>query len=377
MQRTTFRGAMAVLMLALLGLSEATAGDYEFTNYSDIEAAYNAQSQELSTLRNRLATIESRSLAETGSAPCDDAACGCDDCCCAPCGAFIGGGGVYFLKPHWDSNPAFQILDPAVSPDPIQFVDFNYDFAAAPVGWVGYVGPGGFGARVRYFEYDQTARRDFQLTQGSPLVVTAANPLGASGMAGGNTDADLVFTARTELDVWDFEGLVALQNGPWSLWIGGGVRYLYLGQQYQADFVFPNSNLHNVLSSERFFNGVGPTLSLEGRVACGESGFGLYGLARGSVLFGEGRQFAQFTSNNNVLDMRVSSTWDVLSVGEIEVGGLYEHAFSTCSWVTKVGFVGQVWQGAGNNSNSSHVGTTMSSSDFGLFGFVVSTGVNY
>ena len=62
----------------------------------------------------------------------------CEQCC--PRGGWVGGAGVYVIKPHWTTNPAFAttVASGGVSVD--SQTDFPYSYYATPLVWFGYVG---------------------------------------------------------------------------------------------------------------------------------------------------------------------------------------------------------------------------------------------
>ena len=77
----------------------------------------------------------------------------CPDCAAADSGGWIGGAGVYFVKPYWETNPAFisgSSLDLMGNPTSQTDASFDWDLEVSLVVFVGYVGEGGTGVRAQY-----------------------------------------------------------------------------------------------------------------------------------------------------------------------------------------------------------------------------------
>jgi hypothetical protein len=324
-------------------------------------------------------------------------------------GHLVGGVGLYFLKPHFENNPAFttttvkSVVTSAVELDMFHTIfntstttsvlqqDFGYDLSVSPLIYLGYVGDGGLGFRTRWFRFDQGA--DASTANGLQPVESSVAPGGLNGLrpasfavsSVGQVDR-LAFTSHLLLDVWDFEATQDFQLGAWSFLGAGGVRYLHITQRFAA-YKSPlqppaqfTTDAPETLLSGHSFNGVGPTLALEAERTLGGRGLSLYGTARGAVLFGTGKQTAagqtttvtdvRFGTNINaqttVNDTRRS---DVLPVLECEVGVQYGREVGQFYPFIRTGLVGQAYFGAGS--------ATSEDGNLGLFGLSVTAGLHF
>jgi hypothetical protein len=298
-----------------------------------------------------------------------DSGCGnwCD-ACCDPCGnsrafgagqGLVGGGGVMFLKPHWDNNPAY-----AQGGNPVENVDFDHDLQAAPFAWLGYVGCSGFGVRARWFQFDHSSNVNVD----NAINVLAGGPGQPLDFP---TIQDLRFQSDLNLDVWDVEATQTVDVGC-TTWIGSaGVRYLHVSQHYN---VF--NDVSDGFLSAHNFNGWGPTISLEGRRNIGCTGLSLYGNARGSILFGDSL-YTSFNDIDESADARISS-WAPVSIAELEVGAHYSQIVGCSLVYGRVAMVGQHWQGVGNASLSDPTFSGgVDRGNMGLYGVKLELGMNY
>jgi len=320
-----------------------------------------------------------------------------------PDGHFVAGAGVYLIKPFFDSNPAFHTSTTAASGSGLhltsatatQYQDFDYDLGAAPLIWVGYVGGDGLGVRGRWWTFDQGSRFNAVNDDSSgATVITSAAPQGLSihspGTALGLALAPdtLAFNSNLRLNVWDLEATQDLHLGCWGLTLSGGARYVHMSQDYNAFRANPGGTAPTVFISEdaesvqsgHNFNGAGPTVSLEARRALGDTGLVLYGLTRGSLLFGSGKQQTALTrevtgtSRGTPFDLLVTSDSvasrdDFVPIIELEVGAEYGMDFGRCHPFIRTGLVGQTWFGAGNATNVT--------GNFGFLGLSATAGANF
>jgi hypothetical protein len=362
---------LAALAAAMLGVGPVVAEDFEFASYSDIETAFAAHSQDLAQLRDRLTSLEEEGAAAPESAAqCDYGCChGCDSCCNAcddscfcrsGCG-WVGGVGLYWVKPNWSSNDAFTR---PVPPNQTRNFAFGYDYEIAPLAWIGYVGDTGFGVRARWWEFDHSA----SVTRG-PVPVNLNGFFERNGFVS--------YANNLDLDVWDLEATQSVNLGCVTMVGSAGVRYAHIAQRLhrfvyaRGAFVFGSGPVeldgHN-------FDGYGPTLSLELRRAVGCSGLSLYGNARGSVLFGDElfdqSNFPVSQGDPTGATQFLASQWTTVSIAELELGAEYRTMFNRSTMAfARAGLVGQVWQGVGNTLDNE--GT------LGFYGLRTEIGINY
>jgi len=344
---------------------------------------------------------------------CADGSCGscaegcCDECCPEKC-CFYAGAGFYMFKPI-GNNIAWRSHHEFLQPDG-RFVsssfdtNFNNSLSFGPRFWIGVVNPCGLGVRARYWSLSQTVgttiRNDYPSNTAigaghdSETLLSAAPFFGEPGFhngSGGDDEGEavdtisagfghaLVLSNKIRLNVADFEVTQAVDAGKWLLLTGGGVRWGRIIQDYQAlDLQYINNvpfPIRKVAKSTNSFDGFGPTVSLEIRRPLGDSGFALYGSARGAVLFGDRRlhaEYAEFDRNTNfnrlfqAFDRRYN---DVLPIGELELGGLYSQNMGSMTPFLQVGFVTQTWFGAGT--------ATTYRDNLGFIGLTAAAGVTF
>jgi hypothetical protein len=339
--------------------------------------------------------------------------------CGEPTGRWYAGGGIYWMQPNFQTNPAFRTSTVGVAVAPVTAAtvnrqrDFSYDAEIAPLFWLGYEGANGLGVRGRWFNFEGDSNVAVSNTGADPaLIVGTPSPLGvtpiisstAAVVLGGVTTGGLgTLSAVSDLnlDVWDLEATKRFTPGQWNLLVAAGLRYAHMSQNYRAGGTLTVPVTGEILTEDlrasHNFNGLGPTLALESKRALGDSGLSFYGNARGSVLFGNGRQRANRSNIvtlggvtlANVLEDNETSQDDVLSVGELEVGAEYGANAGRFRWFVQAGFVGQVWLGAGNASNTAAFGggvvgapaasvvSGTESSNMGFVGGVFRLGINF
>lgn len=275
-------------------------------------------------------------------------------------------GGVYVLRPTFTTNPAFVFNRPVAGGVLTDQVDFSPGMNVAPLIWVGIENSYGFGVRSRWFSY--SADDTLGAQPGAP--VAPARPFAP-------TIGAITASSTLDIDSVDLEATQSWQHGPWGLLFGGGARYVHLNQEYLAD-LNALTGTRTLVSSGRSFSGAGPTLSLEGRRRLGHSGFGLYALSHGSILFGTTRENYLTSTNVGAAQAFTRSELDVLPIGEIEAGAEYAHCIGHCRLFVQGGFVGQIWWNAGNASNFDPLNnSSAASTNFGLLGFTLRGGLTW
>jgi hypothetical protein len=296
--------------------------------------------------------------------------------------------GFMVLTPRWNSNPALAIVSglngAAIPSAEVRDFDFNAQFV--PTVSLGGVLANGVGARVNWWGFvvgDHVA-----VATGAPDTAVIPPNAGAFVLANmfGSATA-LTTAARLHMDVWDFELTDDVRLSRWAGLVALGVRYAHLSQEYSAATtdVTPAGPL--ALLASHNFNGAGPTLALELHRDLGLGGLYFYGYGRGSVLFGSATERSDIQSPSGALGFTDLSTTaqrqPVLPVGEIDFGLGWNRALRGSVLYAQVGFVGQVWWGAGSpTSEASALSTLLGDSgtrndNLGLIGLSFRTGVNF
>ncbi len=300
-------------------------------------------------------------------------------------GGIFAGVGFYLMQPRFQGNPAFQLSTVAPgAPITGSQRDFTYTTSMSPQAIIGYETESGLGIRGKGWRFDQKAQEG--ATIGLNGFATPANPLGLGGALPAAAGDQVAASSSLRLDVYEIE--VTQRWDPsrtWAFVFGGGVRYAFIGQDYAFSATTPGVGTTGSVTSHRTFSGVGPILSLDVHRGVGGGGFGLYGSGRGSVLFGATHQQANLSSINPFTGLfgltatNNTSRSSVVSNLEFEIGAEYRRPVGRMELFLQAGFVGHVWFGAGNASNtdSTFTGNTNNNSNLGFLGLAVRAGVKY
>ncbi len=277
-------------------------------------------------------------------------------------------GGILFLQPVFESNPAFTVA--GGGGNLTRQVDFSQRFDASPNIWLGYTSERGWGVRGRWFEFDSNASESYVSAPGETIRGISFLPLGQTPIAG-----TAFASSHLRVNVFDLQGTRTWETAFWTHLVGFGVRYSNINQDYQAAIVNPATQTG--LASSHDFNGAGPCVSFETKRRLGESGFALYGQVYGAILFGDTDENYNAASAGVVQGYTHNCT-EVLPVGEMELGVEYQRNLGRAKAFVQAGFTGQVWWGAGNASNLDALGTNSAShSNFGFYGAALRAGVRY
>lgn len=192
---------------------------------------------------------------------------------------------VTFLRPHLAGSPSFFASAGAAS----RFIDSDYQTNARYQ--LGYKSDTGVGVRGRYWSYDH----DFSYI-----------PPWAPG------------EYRIQLSATDLEMTLDQRLRHFDLEVSAGLRYGKLTYSNGTPTLFGLIGVGQVT-----FEGIGPTASIGGRRALGNTGLSLFGNVRGSVLVGDLR-------NGAVLwNMPAGSIEDeVMTVAENQLGVGYTRTLS-------------------------------------------------
>ncbi len=295
--------------------------------------------------------------------------------------------------------------------------DFDPGLEVAPRVWLEWRGDEGVGVRARFWRFEQHLDEFvFNPAPGAngeagEVEVFSADPLGLhidspgpllSGQlnVGGNvanfngSGADFLLI-QSSLELWaiDLEATEEGQLGRWRFLASAGLRYAHLAQSYDA-YRFNRDNVPGVanveadaavLLSGHHFKGIGPTVALEAKRPLGNSAFALYGLARGSLLFGQSKQEAHFAAvvagtatggglpagpfkETTFIDASATHD-DVLPVAELEAGIEWSRPIRDSRLFIQAGVMAQNWFGAG--------GASSEDGNLGFLGLTLSVGLQF
>jgi hypothetical protein len=234
----------------------------------------------------------------------DDCGKGCCDVCCDQ-SSFIFGAEVTFFKFH-EANGV----------NDADFNDASFDRDANLRLTAGYVGCDGLGARVRYWEYDESA------------LSVANNP---------------IFVDTYTLD---FEVFQQIELGSCTcVEVFGGLRY------NEFDFFRDDGA---IADDQHAFDGLGGIIGLEvHRDLC--NGLGLYARLREVIMADDANFFGAGGEENDT----------IRPVTEIALGVSY----TSCNWSLRAGYEWQVWGNYVESAGATNL--DFEATDIGFAGFVV------
>lgn len=312
-------------------------------------------------------------------------------------------GGVDFqvVQPFFQNNPEFYFLeatrvaytDAFFTVSDIQHQrDVPHHMDLAPEFFLAYVSDNGYGAKVRYWFYDEDTRELIRTPATSVTDLTFSFPASSAAPIGLDIDTrdnnlpnSMIATSKLRTEVWD--GLLTKNYGlnDSTLQLGIGARYAYMSQYYNAfetqalgetldirfDPPIPQfiTAHEKTLHSGHNFRGWGPVIQVEDKVPLWLSGFAVIGTGRASVVYGTSQQTAYKTllvrGTQNVNDtlsetafvQRTNHHQTVLGIFEAEAGLEYSYPLSTGRLAGQLSVTAQEWFGGGSASRSATTGT--------------------
>ncbi len=289
-------------------------------------------------------------------------------------GELLAGFEFTFLKAHNTNNVAFtETRSDGVSFSSENETAFDYDLEFAPRLWMHYVGPTGFGARVRYSSFDGDVNgvtgspdADGFSTLNSPIVIDGLT-IPMSAIPGDVLNV----STQLEFQTIDFETTKRACFDNWALMATGGLRYATINQQYNSTLRNGSGQLVSNANFAHRFDGFGPTLSVEARRSFGLN-LRLFTAARTSLLYGNGKSSTTAFDNLNLSTpftaTRETDRDDLLPISELQVGFEWAREWYLGGHMFCRGTLeGQLWQGAGSASSEE--------GDLGFLGFSFSMGV--
>ena len=307
---------------------------------------------------------------------------------------FFVGGELLYVQPRWSTNPAYAVRTDITSTpfiDTVSQKNFDHDFNASPVITAGIVSPSGLGVRGRYWSLDSDAGARAATTMGGEQTVVTAYPLGI-GIQALPTQDSQILTFRNSLRVQTADAELTWTHliGPATFLFSGGARYANVRQGYDIDDLFLTTFMTvEPLRSAHRFEGAGPTLSTDVTYPLSWGGFSLYADGRGSIIFGDDREWATFVPAPSLFYHRELSQAVAMSNAELEAGVGWSHSFNRFGVDLRAGVVGQMWFNAGNGANNENIlfgpmafpsdrdQSLDSGANLGLIGFEFAAGVHF
>lgn len=304
-------------------------------------------------------------------------------------------GGLYasyenvVIHPYFSHNGAYEIFDAIPNiPEDSETVEFDWDFEYTPRIEFGYIRPcSGLGWRARYWHFDHgtsaqatdpgTGRIEVGLHDDPDIEISTSN------------DEFVQATHNLKLSVLDLEAMRRRNHSIGELTVSGGLRYVRMDQDYRAAFTNINTGiLDDLATSSHYFEGLGPTLALEGVRRLGRPNWSLFSKFRGSLLFGDsGLEQSSIDPQNVSSPIRdyvtASNSLDVLFIGEAQLGMGYTRCLGNGMQIFG-SFAGEVqyWPSGGsgayqNGEDSDGIGHDPRDSDMGFFGLTFAIGTSW
>lgn len=237
-----------------------------------------------------------------------------------------------FLKPYFSNNAG------TITGGDQSATHIDWGFTYSPRVWVGLIEPNGTGSMVRYWQFDH-----------------------GDVSSGGHQNLDMyVIDAEKQ---WHF----STSRGAVS--VGAGMRYASLDERLVSNFA------GTVATSDRDFNGFGPTAVISGRRRVNATNWAIFASTRLSALYGHSTKavlggplaFNNYESGNDLIavtDIQFGVDWSAL-------------VFYQTHMFFRIAGEGQFWYGGGvPDPRSVSTGVT-SNGNLGFFGFTVGTGLTF
>jgi hypothetical protein len=254
-----------------------------------------------------------------------------------------------FLKPYFDHNAGTIDLNLGLGGTNQSASNMNWGFTYSPRVWIGLIEPNGTGSQVRFWSFDH-----------------------GDVSGGGHQNLDMYVIDAEK--VWHFHTC----RGAVS--VGAGIRYASIDERLVTSVNTGPLPGNGVITSDRDFNGFGPTLSISGRRRVNNTNWALFASARLSALYGKS---SSAVIQNIPAVTGVTANYlnenDFIGVTDLQFGV----DWSAPIWYqTKVFFriagEGQLWYNGGipdPRPNGIGVPGGVNNGNMGLFGFTVGTGL--
>lgn len=294
----------------------------------------------------------------------------CNDACQPRCSWSVTAG-AYYIKPVFESNPAYTTSALVNGVTASNRQDFSTGYEVAPLASVGFTRPNGWGGRLRWWMFDGGGSVNATTVAGQTVT---PGVLGAPVLTPG-ADGIIDGSSNLKVSVWDVEVTHTHTNPGWNMITSVGARYASISQDYSLSVLDAAGAVVGTSSAGSNFRGLGPTFAFEGQKQIGCTCFWLYGSARGSILFGSASQ-SGYSIDGATVTAASSRQMDVVSIGELEFGTQFGKDFGRCRVFTQIGAVGQVWLGGGNAGQGLSPASD-GGQNFGFLGGVIRVGVNF
>jgi hypothetical protein len=314
---------------------------------------------ELVSLRTQLDDSLSVSVSSWESSNC----CFSSDCEELKTG-LSGGFEVVWLKPHFSDDTAFVVSNFTN----FRSLPFDNEYELTPRVWLAHSWDNGFGARLRYWNYDKNALdQKVVIPPGfdAEARIAVNDSQGFNAFIDGDTGELMLAKHGLELHTVDLEMTNQFQFMNSQVVASGGLRYLSLRNDYRVAAIAPDLSVSEAMVHNQRFEGFGPMLAMEVNRPLGDSGLSLYANLRGAILFGDASQkILDEALGTSPTSFRQNDSDKQIGIAELGIGVRY----SLGVWYLQGGWEGQLWTDAG--------GPIHNTGDLGFQGFSLNFGFN-
>lgn len=297
---------------------------------------------------------------------------GCSDCVARR--RWSAGIEFTILKPHISNNVAFTTIESdGATFETRRETWFNYGSKLAPRVWIEMSRGSKLGLRFHYWQFNFGSDSVVGSPDASGLERVFHPVFADIDLAATVPDSEYRADSTLNAYVFDLEATRSVGCGNWIIVGSSGLRIADIEQTYTSQLINESGQQQGAIDFQHSTQGVGPTVSLRAQRPFLRR-FSLFGLARGSLIFGEG--VSQLTGvEDEGLDTEFTTRQrterdDVLPIGELQVGLQWmPRNFGVWHPYVHLAMEGQVWQDVGNAANE--VG------DLGLFGANIALGFNW
>jgi Legionella pneumophila major outer membrane protein precursor len=301
---------------------------------------------------------------------CEEGGCGAE---MPPCTRWSAGVEFTFLTPHFEQNPAILRRESNnAGLDTLSETAFDYGTPLSPRVWLETMQGEQLGFRITYWQFDQAAEGISQSPPANGFGRIQPPPFGSIDLS--TTTSGSRLNAGADLNAYtiDVEATECFNTGLWG-WLGtAGIRYGEVDQGYQSRLTNAAGNAQGRVDFNHRIQGVGPTMSLRTSRPFLRS-LSLFGLARGSLLYGDGETSLQAIEDqdltNPLTTNQTSERDDLLPIGELQLGLQYTPFCGKKQPYIHLALEGQVWHGAGSASSEE--------GNLGFFGFNAALGFDW
>ncbi|MEX1027244.1 MAG: Lpg1974 family pore-forming outer membrane protein [Candidatus Paceibacterota bacterium] len=340
MRRTLHVATVFVLMAA----SVTSAQDVQEASFHSYAARIEQLEAEVAAMKGRVGPGMA-----TAELTCDSRCraphqCSCED---STYGLY-GGAALVVAKLHF--KEAFQATTLDAATGTLNLVPFDYDYEPNARGWLGYQAPNGLGVRATYAHLDQAAQPFSQTSTPTSIHSAQVVTVNIPAVITANPGETLSVLGSLNVEMLDFEGTLHTHVAGMDLTVGGGLRYATLDQD-SIGTVVTGGTATQQLIWERKYSGLGPAVSAEVLKPIGRSGLSLYGLGRGSLLFGD-KMLNRFVNPPTgamppVPFVSLADGDEVVPIFDLGLGAQWSRQYDFGELFARATYEGQLWAEAG------------------------------